>query len=29
MHGIGSDRLRIVGVPRLHGATHSIIPERI
>jgi len=27
--GIGSDRLRIVGVPRLHGATHSIIPDRI
>jgi UDP-N-acetylglucosamine 1-carboxyvinyltransferase len=27
--GIGNDRLRIVGVPRLHGATHSIIPDRI
>ena len=27
--GIGSDRLRVVGVPRLHGATHSIIPDRI
>jgi len=27
--GIGSDRLRIVGVPRLHGTTHSIIPDRI
>jgi UDP-N-acetylglucosamine 1-carboxyvinyltransferase len=27
--GIGSDRLRITGVPRLHGATHSIIPDRI
>jgi len=27
--GIGSDRLRIVGVPRLHGTTHSIIPARI
>jgi UDP-N-acetylglucosamine 1-carboxyvinyltransferase len=27
--GIGTDRLRILGVPRLHGATHSIIPDRI
>ena len=27
--GIGSDRLRIVGVGRLHGATHRIIPDRI
>ena len=27
--GIGSDRLRFVGVPRLHGTTHSIIPDRI
>src|SRR5712671_5852481 len=27
--GIGSDRLVIRGVPRLHGATHSIIPDRI
>ncbi len=27
--GIGTDRLRIVGVPRLHGTTHSIIPDRI
>jgi UDP-N-acetylglucosamine 1-carboxyvinyltransferase len=27
--GIGTDRLRIAGVPRLHGATHSIIPDRI
>ncbi len=27
--GIGTDRLRIMGVPRLHGATHSIIPDRI
>jgi UDP-N-acetylglucosamine 1-carboxyvinyltransferase len=27
--GIGSDRLRILGVPRLHGAIHSIIPDRI
>jgi UDP-N-acetylglucosamine 1-carboxyvinyltransferase len=29
IEGIGSDRLRISGVPRLHGATHSIIPDRI
>src|SRR5260370_6779576 len=27
--GIGTDRLRILGVPRLHGTTHSIIPDRI
>src|SRR5436190_1895656 len=27
--GIGTDRLRILGVPRLHAATHSIIPETI
>ena len=27
--GIGSDRLRIVGVGRLHGARHRIIPDRI
>jgi len=27
--GIGTDRLRICGVPRLHGTTHSIIPDRI
>ncbi len=27
--GIGSDRLRISGVGRLHGATHRIIPDRI
>ncbi|MBO0738293.1 MAG: UDP-N-acetylglucosamine 1-carboxyvinyltransferase [Alphaproteobacteria bacterium] len=27
--GIGSDRLRIVGVPLLHGVAHSIIPDRI
>jgi UDP-N-acetylglucosamine 1-carboxyvinyltransferase len=29
IEGIGSDRLRIIGVPRLHGAAHSIIPDRI
>jgi UDP-N-acetylglucosamine 1-carboxyvinyltransferase len=27
--GIGSDRLQIVGVGRLHGAVHRIIPDRI
>jgi UDP-N-acetylglucosamine 1-carboxyvinyltransferase len=27
--GIGSDRLGIVGVSRLHGTCHSIIPDRI
>src|ERR1700741_126847 len=27
--GIGTDRLSILGVPHLHGATHSIIPDRI
>ena len=29
IEGIGSDRLVIEGVPRLHGARHSIIPDRI
>jgi UDP-N-acetylglucosamine 1-carboxyvinyltransferase len=29
IEGIGSDRLKISGVARLHGATHSIIPDRI
>ena len=27
--GAGSDRIRIEGVKRLHGATHSVIPDRI
>ncbi len=27
--GIGSDRLTITGVARLHGATHAILPDRI
>jgi UDP-N-acetylglucosamine 1-carboxyvinyltransferase len=27
--GIGGDRLTIEGVPRLHGASHRIIPDRI
>ena len=29
IEGIGSDRLTIEGVRRLHGATHAIIPDRI
>jgi UDP-N-acetylglucosamine 1-carboxyvinyltransferase len=29
IEGIGTDRLTIDGVDRLHGATHSIIPDRI
>ena len=29
IEGIGSDRLRITGVPALHGATHSVIADRI
>jgi UDP-N-acetylglucosamine 1-carboxyvinyltransferase len=29
IQGIGSDRLRIVGVGRLHGASHRILPDRI
>jgi UDP-N-acetylglucosamine 1-carboxyvinyltransferase len=29
IEGVGSDRLRIVGVGRLHGARHSILPDRI
>jgi UDP-N-acetylglucosamine 1-carboxyvinyltransferase len=29
IEGIGSDRLRVFGVPRLHGTIHSIIPDRI
>ncbi|MCM0043178.1 MAG: UDP-N-acetylglucosamine 1-carboxyvinyltransferase [Burkholderiaceae bacterium] len=27
--GIGSDRLTVVGVPALHGASHSVIADRI
>jgi UDP-N-acetylglucosamine 1-carboxyvinyltransferase len=27
--GIGSERLRITGVPRLHGATYAVMPDRI
>jgi UDP-N-acetylglucosamine 1-carboxyvinyltransferase len=29
IEGIGTDRLSIEGVRRLHGATHAIIPDRI
>ncbi len=29
IEGIGSDRLVIEGVERLHGATHAILPDRI
>ena len=29
IEGIGSDRLRITGVGRLHGASHRILPDRI
>ena len=29
IEGIGTDRLVVDGVPRLHGATHAIIPDRI
>jgi UDP-N-acetylglucosamine 1-carboxyvinyltransferase len=29
IEGIGSDRLRITGRDKLHGATHSVIPDRI
>lgn len=27
--GVGTDTLRVVGVPRLHGVTHRIIPDMI
>ena len=29
IEGAGTDRLAIEGVPRLHGATHRILPDRI
>jgi UDP-N-acetylglucosamine 1-carboxyvinyltransferase len=29
IEGVGSDQLTIEGVPHLHGAEHSIIPDRI
>jgi len=27
--GAGGERITVTGVPRLHGATHSVIPDRI
>jgi UDP-N-acetylglucosamine 1-carboxyvinyltransferase len=27
--GAGSDRITVTGVPRLHGAEHSVVPDRI
>jgi UDP-N-acetylglucosamine 1-carboxyvinyltransferase len=27
--GAGSDRITVEGVPRLHGATHAVMPDRI
>ena len=29
IEGAGSERVTVTGVPRLHGATHSVIPDRI
>jgi UDP-N-acetylglucosamine 1-carboxyvinyltransferase len=29
IEGAGTDKIRITGVPRLHGAEHTIIPDRI
>ncbi len=29
IEGLGTDRLRVEGVSELHGATHTIIPDRI
>src|SRR5215472_6477790 len=29
IEGAGSARITVTGVPRLHGATHSVIPDRI
>ncbi|MBI3636456.1 MAG: UDP-N-acetylglucosamine 1-carboxyvinyltransferase, partial [Candidatus Rokubacteria bacterium] len=29
VHGAGTDRIEIQGVPDLHGATHRIVPDRI
>ena len=29
IEGIGTDRLRVTGVPALHGATHSVVADRI
>jgi UDP-N-acetylglucosamine 1-carboxyvinyltransferase len=29
IEGIGTDTLRVQGVPKLHGAEHSVVPDRI
>jgi UDP-N-acetylglucosamine 1-carboxyvinyltransferase len=29
IHGAGTSVIEVVGVPRLHGATHSVLPDRI
>src|SRR5215469_3276574 len=29
IEGAGNERITVTGVPRLHGATHSVIPDRI
>lgn len=29
IEGVGTETLTITGVPRLHGATHSVLPDRI
>ena len=29
IEGAGGERISVTGVPRLHGATHSVIPDRI
>ena len=29
IEGIGTDTLRVTGVPRLHGCRHAIVPDRI
>jgi len=29
IEGIGTDTLTVTGVPRLHGARHSVVPDRI
>ena len=29
IEGAGTDTIRVQGVPRLHGAHHTVIPDRI
>ncbi len=29
LHGVGTDRIEIEGVPELHGAVHRVVPDRI